>query len=81
MREAVRVLLAQADRLEQLVHPIEALLRAAGQMVDVDTLGDDVADDHTRVQGGLRVLEDHLHLAVQDLALIALGPVDVLTRE
>src|ERR687898_2096557 len=47
----------------------------------VYTLGNDVADDHARVQGGLGVLEDHLHLAVERLALIALRLVDVLALE
>ena len=50
-------------------------------MVDVQALGDDVADDHARVQGGLGVLEDHLHLAVQNACLLALRPVDVLAVE
>src|SRR5829696_1289732 len=81
VRETVSVLLAQAHRLEQLVHPVKPLLLAFGEAVDVDALGDDVADDHTRVQGSLRVLEDHLHLTVQNLGVISPGPVDVLPPE
>src|SRR5215213_9739673 len=50
-------------------------------MVNVDALGDDVADDHARVQGCLRVLKNHLHLAVQEFTFVAPGPVNVFTRE
>ena len=63
------------------MHPVQAFLLAFGQTVYVYTLGDDVADDHARVQGGLGVLEDHLHLAVERLAFIALRLVDVLAPE
>jgi hypothetical protein len=63
------------------VHPIQAFLPIFGQTVYVYTLGDDIADDHSRVQGGLGVLENHLHLAVERLALIALRLVDVLAPE
>ena len=52
-----------------------------GQAVYVYAFGDDVADDHARVQRGLGVLEDHLHLPVEDLALVALRLVDVLAPE
>src|SRR5829696_199085 len=81
VRVAVGVFLAQTNRLQELVHALGALLRAVGQVVDVYALGDDVAYDHTRVQGGLGVLKDHLHLAVESPALIALGLVDVLAPE
>src|SRR5215207_1395388 len=81
MREAVGVLFAQANRLEQLVHPVKALLLAPGQIMYIYALSNNVADDHTRVQGSLRILEDHLHLAVQNLGLVARGPVDVFPRE
>src|SRR3712207_9454908 len=49
--------------------------------MDVQALGYDVADDHARVQGGLGVLEDHLHLPVEDSPFLASRPVDVLARE
>src|SRR5215211_3073630 len=81
VREAIGVLLAQAYRLEQVVHPVQPLLLAIGETVDIDALGDDVADDHTRVQGSLRVLEDHLHLAVKNLRFVTSGPVDILSVE
>ena len=60
------------------MHPVEAFFPVLGQAVDVYALGDDVADDHARVQGGLGVLEDHLHLPVEGPALIARRLVDVL---
>src|SRR5687768_2986744 len=60
------------------MHPVEAFLPVSCQAVYVYALGDDVADDHARVQGGLGVLEDHLHLPVESLALIARRLVDVL---
>jgi hypothetical protein len=34
-----------------------------GELVEADRLGDDVAHLHARVDRGIRVLEDHLHLA------------------
>ncbi len=47
------------------------------QIVDLQRLGDDVADRHARVQRRVGVLEDHLHLAAHlaHLAAVQLGQV------
>ena len=80
MRVAVGVLLVEADDLEQLVHAVETLFLAGDEVVDVQALGDDVP---TTMRGFRRpgVLEDHLHLAIQEPGLVALRPVDVLPVE
>src|SRR5215213_2132537 len=81
VRVAAGVLAAQANRLEQLVHPVEAFLLAVNQAVYVYTFGYNVAHDHARVQRGLGVLKDHLHLPIEDPALVARGLVDILAPE
>ena len=62
VREAVVVLRVQPDDLEQLLHAALDLGRRA-ELVDLERLGDDEADPLARVQGRVRVLEDHHHLA------------------
>ena len=64
MRIAVAVLGLQPDPVEQLGDPPldPAPLAPA---VDQQRLADDLADRHARVERGVRVLEDHLHLAAQ----------------
>ena len=59
-------------------HIIE--LAPAGDIVDHQRLGDQVAHGHARVERAERVLEDHAHLAAQRLHLVLadLGDVDAL---
>src|SRR2546430_655498 len=61
VRIAIVMLRAETDLLEQLVDT-RALRSAARETVDLDALGDDRADAHTRVQRRVRVLKDDLHL-------------------
>jgi hypothetical protein len=42
---------------------LECSQKTRRQAVLLDDLGDDVSDDHAGVEGGLRILEDHLYLA------------------
>ena len=58
---AVEVLRAEADRLEEVLHPLLAALHA----VDLERRPDDLTDRLARVQRRVRILEDHLHLAPQ----------------
>ena len=51
----------QADRLEQLVHPLVEL-SAGDQTMNLEGSRDVVADRLDRVQRPERILEDHLHL-------------------
>ena len=62
VRVAPHRILRQADHLDQLVHAPGAL-RALGQAVHAQGLGQHGADGHPRIQGGVRILEDHLHPA------------------
>ncbi len=39
--------------------------------MDQQRLGDEVADAHARIERGIGVLEDHLHVAAHRLALVA----------
>ena len=52
----------QADIVHQLKDLFPALFFVGVEMVDVQRLTDDVLDGHTRVERGIGVLEDHLHL-------------------
>ena len=63
VRVAVDEARVQADQRQQLLHPRAHRLPPSPQVVDLDRLGDDVADRHARVERGVRVLEDHLHVA------------------
>ena len=54
---------------------------AAGELVDDQRLADDAADAHARVQRGVRVLEDHLHLAAEEAQLVALDAAEVAAVE
>jgi hypothetical protein len=80
VREAVRVLRAEADRPQQLVDAPLAL-RARVMAVDPQRLGDDVAHGHARVERGVRVLEDDLHLPPDLTHLAAAEPRDVAPVE
>src|SRR4029453_6416901 len=64
MREAVVVLGREPDGLEQLLDSPLALL-AVADAVDPHRVADDRPDPLPGVQRGVRVLEDHLHLAAQ----------------
>ena len=55
----------QADGLEQLDDPLLGSRRDLGKPVDHQRLADDRADRHARVERGVRVLEDDLHVAAQ----------------
>ena len=64
MRVAVDVLGREPDDVEQLAHARRAIVaRSAPWMRSGSAMID--ADAHARVQRGVRVLEDHLHLAPQ----------------
>ena len=62
MRVAHGVLGVEADELHQLHDALAALLLVFAQLMHVERFADDVLDRHARVERGVRVLEDHLHL-------------------
>ena len=63
VRVAVVVLGREADDVHQLLHaPLGVAARLA---VDHERVGDDRAHALARVERGVRILEDHLHLAPQ----------------
>ena len=72
VRVAVDVLGVEADQLEQLLHP--GLLLALVQAVHAQRRADRiVADRVPRVERGVRVLEDHLHVAADGAQLVLLA--------
>jgi hypothetical protein len=81
VRVAVVVLGVQADPVHQLLYALLALALALELSVDGERLGDDRADGLAGVQRRVRVLEDHLHLAVKALQPVALALRDVLAVE
>ena len=80
VREAVVVLGGEADPLEQLLH-FAAQLGAAGFALQPQRLADDLADPLARVERGVGVLEDHLHLAPQRPHLAPREPGDLTALE
>ena len=81
VRVAVVVLGVQADLLHQLLDRAAPLDVALVELVDRERLGDDRADAEARVERGVRVLEDDLHLAAHRLQLGALRVGDLLAVE
>ncbi len=80
VRIAVVVLGAEPHYLEQFLHACEPLV-LRHQVVDIERRTDDRADRLTRVQRGVRVLEDHLDVAADRLELARTGVGDIHTLE
>ncbi len=70
MRVAVGMIGVQSHLVKHLLHDGVALGLVL-EAVDQQALGDDVADGHARIQGGVRILEDDLHLPAQRLEFAA----------
>src|SRR6266568_2012813 len=62
--ETVQMVGAESDFLEQLRRSLHRL-RARHEPVDQDRLGDDVLDQHTRVERRERILEHRLHASAE----------------
>src|SRR3954470_14521853 len=75
--EAVVVLGVEADEVHELLDLLLALAVVALDVVDDERLADDRADGLARVQGRVRVLENHLHVAPQRLQGVARHVSDV----
>lgn len=65
MRIAVDVLGVEADDVQQFLDPLGPLAARNGVRVDAEGLADDVSDRHTRIQRGVRILEDDLDVTAQ----------------
>ena len=74
VRVAVGGIARQADQAQQVDHLVARLLPAPDQPVHDQRFRDDVEDAHPRVQAGVGVLEDQLHVAAQ-LAQVLAGDV------
>ena len=68
----------QAHALQHGVDVVVDLLLVLHHMVGDEGLGDDVPHRHAGVEGGVGVLEDHLHLAANGLQLTGGQLGDVL---
>ncbi len=79
-RKPVVVLGIEPDQLHHFLDPTFAFL-APAHVVDGKRVADDGADPALRVEGAVRVLEDHLHLPPDRAELARLQPGDVLTLE
>ena len=69
MRVALHLVGRQADALEQRGDALACAPSLRADAVDEQRLGDEVADAHARIERGVGVLEDHLHVAAHRLAL------------
>ena len=72
MRISVCEIRVHADLIQELPHPRLARLAVHVWPVLHQRLGDDRPYRHARVQAGLRVLKDHLHLRAEFPQIIAL---------
>jgi len=77
VRVAARVVGVEADEQHQFLDALAALGLRAEQPVDVERLADDVGDGHARVQGRIRVLEHHLHVAPVQVDVLTVDRVPV----
>ena len=62
VHETVRMLAVQSDQLQIFVDHLLALFFILRQMMDIDSLADDIGNCHTRVKRSIRILKDHLYL-------------------
>ena len=58
----VCLLRVQAYGVQKLQDPLSALLGVLTELMDIDTLADDVSHRHTGIQGSIGILEYDLHL-------------------
>jgi hypothetical protein len=63
VRVAVQSVVGQANAAEELRGAGEAIVAGELRLVNRERLGNDFANAHAGIQGGERVLKDHLHLA------------------
>ena len=83
--ELVREAVQEVGRKAAVVHDLEDHFLHTGvlfldHVVRLHTLADNLADAHARVQRGIRVLEDQLHIAAQAAHFVVLqsGKVDAV---
>ena len=81
VRVAVLGVARQADDAEELADLVARLVGLPDQAVDDQRLGDDVEDLHPRIEAGVGVLEDDLHVAAELSELLAADRGDVLALE
>ena len=81
VRKAGKEFLRNADRLQQPAHPRGRLISALAQLPGLNRLGNQVPHRHPGVQGGVRVLEDELHLFSQRFEFAVLHGGDAPAAE
>ena len=81
MRVAVGVVRLQADEPQQFLDARLRRLCPCAMSWISQRLGDDVADGHARIERGVRVLKDDLHLFAQAAQLVAAQVHDVAAVE
>ena len=79
--EAVRVILAQADHVQQLADALLLLGGACTDLVNLQALAHDFAHREEGIQGGVGILKDHLHPLGQLPGFLSADPADVLAVE
>src|SRR5687768_1478802 len=81
MRVSVGEVGVEAHVFQQLLHPLAPLRSALHETVRPQRLSNYVPDGHARVEGGVRVLEDHLHVATHRPQILSLCARDVAPTE
>ena len=76
VRIAFEILDVEADQVDQLTHPLLQVL-AFGQLVHTQRLADDVENGFSRIEAGIRILKDHLHMAAGGAQLLSVEAGDV----
>ena len=71
VHETVRMLAVQSDQLQIFVDHLLALFFILRQMMNIDSLSDDVGNGHTRVKRSIRILKNHLHLLFEGKPLFS----------
>ena len=79
MAEAATPVRINAHRMHHLMDLVPHLYRRPVRMVEPDRLLQGLLDGHAGVQGGVGVLEDHLHLATVRQRILTLEMIDTLT--
>jgi hypothetical protein len=77
--EAIPVFRGQLDETHQLGDPVFTAIVV--QIMDAQRLGNNLTDSHSRIQGGVGILEDNLEITTHSSQVLVSHLGDVVTEE
>ena len=77
MRVSRSVFRVQSDQFHQIEDLLSPVLPVRVELMDIQRFPDDILDRHTRIQGRIRILEDHLHVLAEPRHGLLIDPLAV----